>query len=57
MEDQLADLQFDVQLLHAEASSRVVLVQVRRSGQVIDGALGEASTADAAEDQARQRLG
>lgn len=57
MEHQLADLQFDVQLLHAEAGSRVVLVQVRRSGEVIDGALGEASTAEAAEDQARQRLG
>jgi hypothetical protein len=57
LEQQLADLQFDVQLLHAEAGSRVVLVQVRRSGQVIDGALGEATTAEAAEDQARQRLG
>ncbi|WP_255024034.1 hypothetical protein [Cyanobium sp. T1G-Tous] len=57
MEHPLGELQFNVQLLHAEAGSRVVLVQISRAGQVIDAALGEASTAEAAEDRARQRLG
>ena len=56
MEYPLGELQFNVQLLHAEAGSRVVLVQISRAGQVIDAALGEASTAEAAEDRARQRL-
>ena len=56
MEYPLGELQFNVQLLHAEAGSRVVLVQINRAGQVIDAALGEASTAEAAEDRARQRL-
>ena len=56
MEHPLGELQFNVQLLHAEAGSRVVLVQISRAGQVIDAALGEASTAEAAEDRARQRL-
>ncbi|MCP9903716.1 hypothetical protein KBY72_06545 [Cyanobium sp. BA5m-21] len=50
-------MQFNVQLLHAEPGSRVVLVQISRAGQVIDAALGEAATAEAAEDRARQRLG
>ena len=57
MEHPIGELQFNVQLLHAEAGSRVVLVQISRAGQVIDAALGEASTAEAAEDRARQRLG
>ena len=57
MEHPLGELQFNVQLLHAEPGSRVVLVQISRAGQVIDAALGEASTAEAAEDRARQRLG
>ena len=35
----------------------MVLVQISRTGQVIDAALGEAATAEAAEDRARQRLG
>jgi hypothetical protein len=56
LEYPLGELQFNVQLLHAEAGSRVVLVQISRAGQVIDAALGEASTAEAAEDRARQRL-
>jgi hypothetical protein len=47
---------YDVQLVHAEAGSRVVLVQLRRGDQPIDAALGEASTAEEAEDRARQRL-
>ncbi|MDA1246956.1 MAG: hypothetical protein O2787_06625 [Cyanobacteria bacterium] len=53
----MSEPNFNVQLLHAEAGSRVVLVQISRDGQVIDSALGEASTAEAAEDRARQRLG
>ena len=57
MEHPLGELQFNVQLLHAEPGSRVVLVQISRAGQVIDAALGEAATAEAAEDRARQRLG
>lgn len=35
----------------------MVLVQISRAGQVIDAALGEAATAEVAEDRARQRLG
>ena len=35
----------------------MVLVQISRAGQVVDAALGEAATAEAAEDRARQRLG
>ena len=57
MEHPLGELQFNVQLLHAEPGSRVVVVQISRAGQVIDAALGEAATAEAAEDRARQRLG
>ena len=57
MEHPLGELQLNVQLLHAEPGSRVVLVQISRAGQVIDAALGEAATAEAAEDRARQRLG
>lgn len=57
MEHPLGELQLNVQLLHAEPGSRVVLVQISRAGQVIEAALGEAATAEAAEDRARQRLG
>ena len=48
--------QLEVQLVHAEAGSRIVLVQLRRAGQILDAALGEAATAELAEDRARQRL-
>ena len=48
--------QLEVQLVHAEAGSRIVLVQLRREGQILDSALGEAATAELAEDRARQRL-
>ena len=48
--------QLEVQLVHAEAGSRIVLVQLRRAGQILDSALGEAATAELAEDRARQRL-
>ena len=57
MEHPLGELQLNVQLLHAEPGSRVVLVQISRAGHVIEAALGEAATAEAAEDRARQRLG
>lgn len=49
-------LAYHVQLVHAGAGSRVVLVQRHRNGQPLDAALGEASTAEEAEDRARQRL-
>jgi hypothetical protein len=48
--------QLEVQLVHADSGSRVVLVQLRRGGTLIDAALGEATTAEEAEDRARQRL-
>ncbi|QPN71982.1 hypothetical protein H8F27_15035 [Synechococcus sp. CBW1108] len=48
--------QLEVQLVHVEAGSRIVLVQLRRAGQILDSALGEAATAELAEDRARQRL-
>ena len=54
-DDQL-NWQLEVQLVHAEAGSRIVLVQLRRAGQILDSALGEAATAELAEDRARQRL-
>ena len=53
---QLVELQLEVQLVHADSSSRVVLVQARRGALLVDGALGEAATAEEAEDRARQRL-
>jgi hypothetical protein len=52
----LEDSQLEIQLVHADSGSRVVLVQARRGGLVVDGALGEAATAEEAEDRARQRL-
>lgn len=45
-----------VQLVHADTGSRVVLVQIRQGDVIVDAALGEASTAEEAEDRARQRL-
>ena len=45
--------QLEVQLVHAEAGSRIVLVQLRQEGQILDAALGEAATAELAEDRAR----
>jgi hypothetical protein len=52
----LEESQLEVQLVHADNGSRVVLVQARRGGTLVDGALGEAATAEEAEDRARQRL-
>lgn len=64
----MADLQADLQgnglpdeviiarLVHAEAGSRVVLVESRQGGRLLDSALGEAASAELAEDRARQRL-
>ena len=54
--DRQLSWQLEVQLVHAEAGSRIVLVQLRREGQILDSALGEAATAELAEDRARQRL-
>jgi hypothetical protein len=45
-----------LRLVHAEPGSRVVEASAIRQGDVLAMALGEASTAEAAEDQARQRL-
>lgn len=53
---QLVEPQLEVQLVHADSGSRVVLVQLRRGGALVDAALGEATTAEEAEDRARQRL-
>ena len=55
-DEEVPDGQLEVQLVHAEAGSRIVLVQLRRAGQILDAALGEAATAELAEDRARQRL-
>ncbi|MCP9881061.1 hypothetical protein KBY65_01010 [Cyanobium sp. Alchichica 3B3-8F6] len=52
----MEESQLEVQLVHADHGSRVVLVQARRGGTLVDGALGEAATAEEAEDRARQRL-
>ena len=53
---QLVESQLEVRLVHADSGCRVVLVQVRRGGKLVDAALGEAATAEEAEDRARQRL-
>jgi len=45
-----------LRLVHAEPGSRVVEASAVRQGDVLAMALGEASTAEAAEDQARLRL-
>lgn len=43
-------------LVHAEAGARVVLVEARTGERLIASALGEAVTAEEAEDRARRRL-
>lgn len=50
------ELDLEVELVHAEAGSRVVLVRARRGGRILEAALGEGPTAEEAEDRARQRL-
>jgi len=56
MGDLEQNVHLSVQLVHAEGVSRVVLVQARRGDQILDAALGEAATAEEAEDRARHRL-
>jgi len=51
-----SELELEVELVHAEVGSRVVLVRARRGGRVLEAALGEGTTAEEAEDRARQRL-
>jgi hypothetical protein len=51
-----SELDWEVELVHAEGGSRVVLVRARRGGRVLEAALGEGPTAEEAEDRARQRL-
>lgn len=51
-----SELDLEVELVHAEAGSRVVLVRARRGGRILEAALGEGPTAEEAEDRARQRL-
>ena len=51
-----SELDWEVELVHAEGSSRVVLVRARQGGRVLEAALGEGATAEEAEDRARQRL-
>ncbi|MEB3270301.1 MAG: hypothetical protein VKJ44_01450 [Synechococcus sp.] len=49
-------MQFHARLVHAETGRRVVQVSARRNDQLLGSALGEATTAEAAEDRALQRL-
>ena len=51
-----SELDWEVELVHAEGGSRVALVRARRGGRVLEAALGEGPTAEEAEDRARQRL-
>ena len=49
-------MQLQARLVHAESGSRVVEVSAHRSGQLLGSALGEAGTAEQAEDRAIERL-
>lgn len=49
-------MQFLARLVHADGGSRVVEVSAREHGEVVGCCLGEASSAEAAEDRARARL-
>lgn len=49
-------MQFHARLVHAESGRRVVQVSARRDDQLLGSALGEAATAEEAEDRALQRL-
>jgi hypothetical protein len=49
-------MQLQVRLVHAEPGSRVVEVSAHAGGEVVGSALGEASSAEAAEDRAIARL-
>lgn len=49
-------MQLEAQLVHADSGKRVVQVRALLKGQVLGSALGEGSTAEEAEDRARERL-
>jgi len=49
-------MQVEVQLVHADNGQRVVLASAHRDGTCLGSTLGEGSTAEEAEDRARQRL-
>ena len=49
-------MDFRVRLVHADGSQRVVLVEAFEGDRLVGSALGEASTAEEAEDRARGRL-
>lgn len=49
-------MQLQARLVHAEPGSRVVEVVAHHQGELLGSALGEASTAEAAEDRALSRL-
>jgi len=49
-------MQFHARLVHAESGRRVVQVSARRNDLLLGSALGEAATAEEAEDRALQRL-
>lgn len=49
-------MQLQVRLLHCDAGRRVVLVSAREGERFLGSALGEAGTAEEAEDRARARL-
>jgi hypothetical protein len=49
-------MQFEAQLVHAEAGKRVVQVRALANDQCLGSALGEAPTAEEAEDRASHRL-
>jgi hypothetical protein len=49
-------MQLQARLVHAEPGSRVVEVSAHHQGQLLGSALGEAATAEAAEDRALSRL-
>jgi hypothetical protein len=49
-------MQFHARLVHAGSGRRVVQVSARRNDQLLGSALGEAATAEEAEDRALQRL-
>jgi hypothetical protein len=49
-------MQLQVRLVHAEPGARVVAVTALQDGRPLTSALGEGTTAEEAEDRARQRL-
>ncbi|MEB3331059.1 MAG: hypothetical protein VKI83_01000 [Synechococcaceae cyanobacterium] len=49
-------MELQAELVHAEVGRRVVRVQATREGRSLGSALGEAPSAEEAEDRARQRL-